>query len=65
MKQADKVEEKIYDMTGRLLLSREHKLSSGLHAINIYNTDLTGQGVYLYQLEMRGIKVCKQFVLLE
>lgn len=56
---------KIMDVTGKLVFRFEDAFNKGYNSINISNNQLSGTGVYYYQLETSNFSATRKMILIE
>lgn len=50
----EKIEIRLYDITGKLILNKDYSISTGNNSINVNTTDLSG-GVYVINIQNSGV----------
>lgn len=56
---------RIMDVTGKVVFTQKRNLDKGYHTFNIQNHELSGAGVYFYQIESGGFSATKKMILIE
>ncbi|MCB0631185.1 MAG: DUF11 domain-containing protein [Lewinella sp.] len=60
--EAGTAEVQVMDMSGRQIWRREGEYAAGYHEMNLYASDLAGNGMYYYMLQTRTGTLTKKFI---
>lgn len=59
------VQFKVYDITGKMLLSRNGEYPKGKNTISVHSNDFNVDGILYYQIDFNGQQLTKKMILLE